>query len=1059
MIERKPTADFVKGGLLSPFEPPAADAQSRDIFADTSLSTAHQTSRFDEVPFDRDSSLKDRPDPLVCCIAMVRNEADIIISFLHQAASLFDKTFIVDIQSSDGTKEIIDDFAEHTEGAIVRLNCLTQERYQSALTNTLAREAFAEGADWVFFLDADEFLDVKNREHLRDLLKASAGDVIYLPWINLAPSEYGSFESLRLDQDFFYKVEPSSIHKVAISARYALIYPDFSLEEGNHNVSRSINGPPEKARPAFSILHLPVRSAARLKYKLINASRLLDSKHNTGDEEGHHVRTILRRLEEEEATPALLNAIVATYSLKEDLTQDASARNRSKKLAPPEPTVARRRLPLFARDAQAAPGQVKTLKETLELDSQLSWRRPRFASGAPVCAELQGSELHIRCLPITGQGSGFYGRYSALPDEGAQSPPDLTVKVLADAIAAAWSDVELTPVSDWSGLAPVLFALFSLLRPRQFVELGFDHGTSFFAACQAAEQLKPVTQCIGVDSCIRRPESGTDIAPAYDKFLSQMQSRFPTQHVIHSSFRDALECFDNSSVDLLHIDVKPTSELASEIFASWLPKMSDRGTIVLHDISSHKRGYTVWRLWDELKQIYPAYSFYHCNGLGILYVGNKNNTISQVIRVLNSNAEYATLTQVLFEQLGGKGSAGAATTRRMMDEIGGGGSHEHDGLYTLLKSNSLARHTRTFLRRTLFATRAKYFAFYLSKRKREHYIQKKRWLKAAITFIDWKLGTRKPEKKREALDKTPKLIREHQFVTFDKRLVHPYVKKGLHPNVRLVIPTRGCSKWLPFFLRAYRAWGIEPSYAVDNKCEPETLRLLKDNNVSTIFIDSDQIPNGESIMPFLSKSIREDYVFRLDDDEFPARELIDWVNSIPDSKFAFVTSWWIPRYEVALLDGQLWSCHPKWMRTKVGSALYENLHGGRFYRHKDVIYDEVGPHHGNFVSDYVSHAPAEALLIHLDYLVRTMEERLNKIRSTEKRFKDAGWPFANHMLPEMAPRELLRPRRFVNPDLDPLISELLAKVYRPTERLTLGVDEIVAIQRDRLSQDTTHFHY
>ena len=427
--------------------------------------------------------------------------------------------------------------------------------------------------------------------------------------------------------------------------------------------------------------------------------------------------------------------------------------------------------------------------------------------------------------------------------------------------------------------------------------------------------------------------------------------------------------------------------------------------------------------------------------------------------MLNSNAEYATLAQIFFEQLGGQSSAETAALRMMMDEISGGEFREQDGLYTLLKSNSLARHTSAFLKRTLFATRVKYFAFYLSKRKRAHYAQKKRWLKAAITFINWKLGVPRVEKKREGSNTAPKLVREHRFVSFDKRLVHSFDTQGLHPNVRLVIPTRGCSRWLPFFLKAYRAWGLEPSYAVDNKCEPETLRILKDNNVKTIFIDSDQIPNGESIMPYLSRSIYEDYVFRLDDDEFPARELIDWVNSIPDSKFAFVTSWWIPRYEVALLDGQLWSCHPKWMRTKVGSAIYENLHGGRFYRHKDVVYDEVGPHHGNFVSDYVSHAPPTALLIHLDYLVRTMEERLNKIRSTEKRFKDAGWPFANHMLPEMAPRELLRPRRFINPDLDPLISELLAKVYRPTERLNLGVDEIVAIQRDRLSQDTTHFHY
>ena len=302
-------------------------------------------------------------------------------------------------------------------------------------------------------------------------------------------------------------------------------------------------------------------------------------------------------------------------------------------------------------------------------------------------------------------------------------------------------------------------------------------------------------------------------------------------------------------------------------------------------------------------------------------------------------------------------------------------------------------------------------------------------------------------------------MKSAEYVVFDKAAVKPSSITGLHPSVRLIIPTRGCSKWLPYFLEAYRAWGLEPTYAVDLGSEPETLKLLKDNNVRTIFIDSDQIPNGESIMPFLSKSIEEDYIFRLDDDEFPTRELIDWANTIPESKYAFVTSWWIPRYEVALIDGKLRSCHPKWLRTKVGPAIVENLHGGRFYRHKDVSYDPVGPHHGNFISDYVSHAPPEAMLIHLDYLVRTMEERLSKIRSTEKRFPNAGWPFANHMLPEMAPRELLRPKDFNDPNLEPLTSQLLAKVYQPTEKLVLGVEEMMAIQQDRLDIDSMHFHY
>jgi hypothetical protein len=92
----------------------------------------------------------DDAGPLVYCRAMVRNEADIIRSFLAHGEALFDKTVLVDVQSTDGTAEIIEASVRAAPGRIVRFNCRTQERYQSALMNTLARQAFSEGADWVF---------------------------------------------------------------------------------------------------------------------------------------------------------------------------------------------------------------------------------------------------------------------------------------------------------------------------------------------------------------------------------------------------------------------------------------------------------------------------------------------------------------------------------------------------------------------------------------------------------------------------------------------------------------------------------------------------------------------------------------------------------------------------------------------------------------------------------------------------------------------------------------------------------------------------------------------
>jgi hypothetical protein len=165
-------------------------------------------------------------------------------------------------------------------------------------------------------LDADEFLDVKSRDELHGPRDPSS-------WINLTPSEYGEFE--RFDAGQLFTPHPTPVRKVALSARYALIYPDFYIEEANHNVSRSIDGQAEAERLAFPILHVPVRSAARLGYRLTNSHRLLASKHNTSPEEGHHVGMILGRFGDSKPAPALMDSIASSYGVKREPSKTVSA--------------------------------------------------------------------------------------------------------------------------------------------------------------------------------------------------------------------------------------------------------------------------------------------------------------------------------------------------------------------------------------------------------------------------------------------------------------------------------------------------------------------------------------------------------------------------------------------------------------------------------------------------------------------------------------------------------------------------------------------------------------
>ena len=56
--------------------------------------------------------------------------------------------------------------------------------------------------------------------------------------------------------------------------------------------------------------------------------------------------------------------------------------------------------------------------------------------------------------------------------------------------------------------------------------------------------------------------------------------------------------------------------------------------------------------WQDVKKLYPALSFFHCHGLGILNVGSENNSLTEVFRLIESNPDYWTFSQQFFEAMG-----------------------------------------------------------------------------------------------------------------------------------------------------------------------------------------------------------------------------------------------------------------------------------------------------------------------------------------------------------------------------------------------------------------------
>ncbi|PYI49685.1 MAG: hypothetical protein DMF10_00900 [Verrucomicrobia bacterium] len=203
----------------------------------------------------------------------------------------------------------------------------------------------------------------------------------------------------------------------------------------------------------------------------------------------------------------------------------------------------------------------------------------------------------------------------------------------------------------WVEHIPLGMFLVDVLRPRVLVELGTFSGVSFCAFCQAVKELGTGTRCYAVDTWQGDPHNGY-YGP---EVLRELKSHHDPLYggfscLIQSTFDEALSHFENGSIDLLHIDGFHAYEAVRRDFENWLPKMSDRGVMLFHDINVRELDFGVWKLWEEVKPRYPHFEATWGQGLGLLAVGNQQ---PDLLRSLCNSPE-GKLTEVrdFFCQLG-----------------------------------------------------------------------------------------------------------------------------------------------------------------------------------------------------------------------------------------------------------------------------------------------------------------------------------------------------------------------------------------------------------------------
>lgn len=176
----------------------------------------------------------------------------------------------------------------------------------------------------------------------------------------------------------------------------------------------------------------------------------------------------------------------------------------------------------------------------------------------------------------------------------------------------------------WIGHIPFLQWVISELKPKKYVELGVHTGNSFCAAAECLKKLEIKSKAYGVDTWKGDHQASFYGEEVYTDLVEYINNNeLKNTVLIRKYFDEAVEEFENDSIDLLHIDGLHTYEAVKNDYTKWLPKMSNIGVILFHDIKEKNGDFGVWKLWDEISTIFPSFEFDHNHGLGVLLVGEK----------------------------------------------------------------------------------------------------------------------------------------------------------------------------------------------------------------------------------------------------------------------------------------------------------------------------------------------------------------------------------------------------------------------------------------------------
>ena len=201
---------------------------------------------------------------------MVKNEEDIIESFVRYNLKSIDHMYIADNLSTDGTLDILQSLKD--EGLPLTITIDSDQAYtQNAKMTKMYRAAFDREFAFAFLLDADEFLDVDSEKMHATLDAAGSGTAYYIPRTDYL---YGGEGTAGDEISIFNRMTIPDL--VPVQAKSMIFHEPtkckrFRIGFGNHHIrdwsKEGVIVSRDQDIPFARLRHFPIRSVEQYMQK------------------------------------------------------------------------------------------------------------------------------------------------------------------------------------------------------------------------------------------------------------------------------------------------------------------------------------------------------------------------------------------------------------------------------------------------------------------------------------------------------------------------------------------------------------------------------------------------------------------------------------------------------------------------------------------------------------------------------------------------------------------------------------------------------------------------